>query len=373
MEKVTELLKKKGNWWFDPWWEEDRWYASSHIEKDKLLDSIDFLKSIFPKEWIKSLGDEPLFHPFLQLLFFGKGLSQINSIYFLAERIRLIVKIDGYVSVLNNYKTIAQAKSANLEMFFAEVMSTVGGKVSFIPAKPKKGRTPDLLIDIEGKEFVVECKCIQDSEFEKWMQNYSRDFSCAIMDAIPADYDVFYFHPRFNIEPEDVGHPDLFSFRLAAILDVLPIVNQLKAICPFSPKYSYIDMGFKGSLCLFPKNDQINSRIEMPEVPQDFIGRRLVGSAIIKANQQIAEFGKPGIVVVSYGYPPELGALKMIVPRLFEQRRDEYSLLMGVLIFPMQNMLRYVRPIWVANPFSVFSVEDFGLPELLERVLDPYM
>jgi hypothetical protein len=373
LEQINKLLKEDGCWWLNPWWEDDHWYGSIAITKQDVLIAVEFLKSIFSKDWARSLGNDPLQHPFLQLIYFGKGLSQINKIYHLAERLRVVIKIDGHKSVLDNYKTIVQAHSANLEIFLAYVMSMTKRDVSFISAKSKKGRTPDILIKNNGKDFVIECKCIQDSDCEKWVSNYSNYYSSLLMNAIPAGCEIFYNLGQLKIDPIDYGYPELFSYQLAATIDALPLINFLRSINHFSSKYHYINFGSKGELYVLPTSDKFRSQLGSPEISQGFIGRRLVGNAIKKANLQISEFGKPGVAAVSYGSPPDIGALKQMLPRLFDAHRKEYSLLMGVIIFPMQNLLKYVRPIWIANPFSEFSSEEFGIPESFVNILDPHI
>ena len=373
IEDAISLLINDGNWWFDPWWEQDRWYALGSIKKVRFLEAIEFLKTIFSKEWVKSLGDDPLRHPFLQLIFFGQGLPQINNIYQLAKRLQVIIRLNGHKSALQDYKTINQAYNADFEMFLAYVFHSLGSHVSFIVAKSKKGRTPDILVNNNGIEFVVECKYIQPSEAERWVSNYSLAYSHLLMDALPTHYEMFYRLRQTDINVSDYSYPKLGSFQLAAIIDSLQIINYLKNIGPFSPKYNYIDMGTKGELFVIQKGNLFRSQIQMPEISQSFTGRRLVGNAIIKANRQISEFGMPGIAAIYFGAPPDIGALKLEIPKLFCENKEQYSLLMGIIVFPMQNLLKYIRPIWIANPFSKFRPQDYRLPELLVDILDPYI
>lgn len=369
--EINILLGEEGCWWFDPWWEIDHWYDTIQITKTDVISAVDFLKSIFSSEWVKSLGENSLKHPFLQLIFFGRGVSQLCGIYELAERYRTVISTEGYKSVLANYKTIEHSRSADFEAFFLNVLKKAGCDVSFITAKPKHGRTPDILINNLSNAFVVECKCIQESDSEKWVTNYAHVFGSLIMNAAPDQCGVLYCPVQFAIDPHDYGGPEFVSYQLAATIDTLPIVNYLKSIRLLSPQHRYIDLGSKGYLYIFPKCIEFPSQSYMPEISSKFVGRRLVQNAIQKASSQIRAFGKPGIAAVFYDSPPDIGVLKQELPKIFKEHKEDYALLMGVVIFPAQNLLNYVRPMWISNPFASSAPEDYGLPSLLMNAVNP--
>lgn len=100
---------------------------------------------------------------------------------------------------------------------------------------------------------------------------------------------------------------------------------------------------------------------------------RLVGNALKKAIAQINEFGKPGIAAAFYFNPPEVGALKLQLPKVFERETEKYRHLMGVLVFPAQNILKYIQPIWISNPYAGFDANEYGLPSALVDTLNPKM
>ena len=108
MENIDRLLED-GCWWANSWWEESHWYDAGLLNKRDVVGAIDFLKTIFPVAWVKSLGDDPLQHPFLRMILLGQGLFQLNNIYWFAERLRVVTKIDGHRAVIESYKSITQA------------------------------------------------------------------------------------------------------------------------------------------------------------------------------------------------------------------------------------------------------------------------
>lgn len=240
--------------------------------------------------------------------------------------------------------------------------------VAFIRAKSKRGRTPDILAMNRGLEFVVECKTVNDSEAEVWIRNYGHCYSGLIMDAMPDGFHVIYrsAHPMVNPKEYDISSPR--SYQLAAAIDTQPIIQRIQQ---FGGKPRYINMGYPGELWIFPSGTELRSSISVPSVSNDFTGRRLVENAIKKANKQISEYGKPGIVAISYAAPPETGVLRTMLPKILASYKDQYRLLMGVLVLPAQNILTYIHPIWVANPSSDSNPADFGLPELLDKTLQP--
>lgn len=369
LHEVNKYLREYGCWWFDPWWEQERWFKGVKLSQSLFLEEIQFLKSIFTESWVKSLGDDPLQHPFLQMVHFGQGLSQISSLFSLAERLQFIVEIEGYKPVLDSYKSLQEARSADLEIFMASVLGQSYTSVSFIRARPKKGRTPDILVSANESDFVVECKTVSDSQAEKWVGNYNRYFSRLMFSALPDNIALIYRPLTAEIDPTEYGDPHNSSYQIAASVDAYPIIEYLRN---FREKPEYIDMGVRGELIISPKYEGLSSSIETPSISREFVGRRLVKNAIMKANRQISDYAKPGIAAISYGYPPQAGELKLKLTEMFEQYSEEYQYLMGVLIFPAQNILEYIPPIWVTNPSSICSPTSFGIPKVFEGSLGIY-
>ena len=357
-----------GCWWFDPWWEADSWFSGEGLSKIDFLEGIELLKSLLTPNWVRSLGDDPLRHPFLQLVHFGQGLWQISGLYALAERFRRLRDMEGFTPVLKSYKSLAEARSADLETFMAYVMAKKCQDVSFIRAKSKHGRTPDILAVNHDSEFVVECKTVSDSEAEIWVNNYGRSYSQLIMDAVPEGFEVIFWSSDPDVNPDQYNYLSPRSYQLAAAIDAYPIIRQIER---FGDRPRYIDMGYPGQLWIIPTGSELRSSISVPSISKEFVGRRLVGNAIRKANRQISDYGKPGIAAISYAAPPDTGALLTKLPQLFGQFREEYRYLMGVLILPAPNILTYIRPVWVANPYSDFAPAEVGLPDLLLEALDP--
>ena len=63
--------------------------------------------------------------------------------------------------------------------------------------------------------------------------------------------------------------------------------------------------------------------------------------------------------------------MQLTLPKVFNQHTEEYQYLMGVLVFPAQNILKYIKPIWIENPDTVFNAIDYGLPKTLKDSLNP--
>jgi hypothetical protein len=262
----------------------------------------------------------------------------------------------------------AGARSADLEAFVADVIAKECQGVSFIRAKSKRGRTPDILAVYNKSEFVVECKTISDSEAEIWVKNYSNFYSRLIMDAIPDNHEVIFRSYLSEIDPDHYGYPSLGSYQIAAEIDASTVIRELKK---YQGKTKYIEIKSIGQICIIPNDRRLRSSVSIPSISQKFIGRRLVGNAIQKASRQITEYSKPGIAAVSYSTPPDVGALKLKLPEIFNKHQEEYKFLMGVLIFPAQNILKYISPIWIENPYSEFDASNYGLPNILIKNLNP--
>lgn len=370
-ESINEI-KQSGVWWSDPWWDEEHWYRHTRFSRDDFLGAIDYLKGVFNSSWCNSLKT-PFAHPFWRMTVVETGLCSLNSIFALSERIHFVASVKGFVPVLESYKKEQQAHSADLEMFLAHIAGSEVCDVEFIRAKPSAGKTPDILVKNDGNDFVIECKTLKVSKFESWVDSYSFHYSQYIIDACPSGYDVLYYPIVEEVALKDFGDATESSASLAAAIETLPIVNTLRSLprSPINPILRKID-GL-GVILALPKHLGLDGGICMRVIPPSHNGRRLVQNALMKGIEQIQSYGKPGIIATYCGNPPNPFLLKTSLQRIFKDYQDQYGSVLGVLVFSDQNMLEYVRPVWVSNPYGNYDEKLYDLPRLFENTINPIL
>jgi hypothetical protein len=358
--------------WGNPWWLEDSWKEQFNITSDRYLSSFMLLEQEFDSCWVKSVDAESDIHPLIKELIHGKSTSQIRHLLSISENIQTLRNVPGFERVLKAYKQTKTAYSAELEMFLARVLKSCNYEVEFIVPKPKKGKTPDILAKSVVGEFVVECKFLNNDAGEKWIENYALLFGINVNALVPNNYSLIYQPNNPQIDIWEYGYPKrLTPYQLAVAIDISAIRESAnKIIGPvYGPALRRIPG--KGDLIILPKSDFDRGVVYLPELNTKFFLKRLFRNGLLKASDQIRGFGLPGIAAVFYSGISELKVINRYFNELIEQDKLRHELLMGVLVFPMQNILHYNRPTWLENKYSKYSAKSFGIPSFIEKNFNP--
>ncbi len=357
--------------WSDPWWQKHQWRSQINISDNEFNERIDFLKSVFNRDWQKSLQEDAYSHPLIQSVCLDESLFNIRGLLELADQLRVLKDVTGFAKVLKNYKSIKQARSAQLEMFMAWVMRRDGYSVEFINAKPKKGKTPDILVNQDSEySFVVECKHLEDAAAERWIETYRFNFFQQLHNASKHGISLYYRHYG-DLEIRDYGHPEeLVSPVLAAIVDTLPMISAIEKLRVNGAIPGFTQIAGKGEVGLFHEADGMLSEMIIPELNQRQLMSRLFGRGVKQAATQINEYGRPGIAAIFQAQPAAYNVIENRFKGLVEADPELYRKLMGILIFPAQNILHYVQPLWVPNPHSELDPANVGIPEMVARCFD---
>jgi len=358
--------------WQDQWWWKPHWRDQIALSDREVRKRISVLEREFDTSWAVALGSRLLEHPLVQSLTFGEGLAQIRSLLGLADHLDRLRHVVGFNRVLADYRRLPSARSAELELFMGGLLHSLGVDVEFIPPKPKKGKTPDILARSGTREFVVECKYLNDAGAERWIKNYQTAFAMHIIRAVPKGVALaFKLHDPF-IDISRYGYPDrLTPFQLAAAIDAQPTVDAIRDMLPEGLPSGYRTVGPFGDLVLLPESDAFRGSADIPTLDRSFLLRRLLRSGVLKANEQIRAYGKPGIAVVFYSKAAEIGLVKREFDEMVNAEPEKFDWLMALLVFPEQNILRYVRPFLVENWRSNYSLGAIGFAADLREMLDP--
>ena len=372
LDDELEAIKETGDAWHNRWWLNPQWRKFVELPHAELDALCNILYETFDSKWIESLGDKLGEHPLIQDITFGKSRHQLMHLVNLADDIQQLRELTGFKRVLDDYKFIQTARSARLELFFAAVMKRVGYEVSFIVPKPKKGKTPDILVSNGESEFVIECKFVRDAKSEVWFDNYSMEFSSSIIRMMPKGISYWY-NP--SAPPVDIRQyrrsNSLMSPKLAAIMDTLAVTRSITEFTHSFQMSVVKEIPGKGKLFLTKDPEQYFGTIHLPEMNRDFLLYRLVNNGLEKANDQIRTYGKPGIAVIFYSGVRNLGLIERDFNELIDEDPEKYRHLMGMLMLPMQNILQYIHPYWLSNSRSDFSAEEMGITDKIDEQFMP--
>jgi len=356
--------------WNNEWWFKSKWRSWVKLNDYDFSSSMNILKMEFDEEWLNSLGESKNQHPVLHNINYGEGIPQLSYLLKISSYIKELRDIDGFSNVLKAYKSIQYCKSAELELFMAHILVKSNYEVSFIVPKPKKGMTPDILANCESGEFVVECKFLDDAKGERWFKKYYTYFAMNIMSEVPEGKALIYIPENQYLDIWDYGYPDnLSSSNIAAFIDSFDVINHIKKLKHGFIKNAYIDIPNKGTVYWMDERDENRTQILTPELNHRFINKRLVLNGVNKANLQIKKFNKTGVAAIFQSDPVHEIDLKKTLHHLFEENKVLYSKLMGVLVFPAQNILKYIEPILVENPYSDIKLDRFNIRESLYPAL----
>lgn len=357
--------------WKNQWWLKHDWRSQIRLTDDELQARINLLKSIFDQKWVQSLGDDPMRHPFLQNLLLGEGVSQVRHILELADQIETLRDLNGFHGVLKKYRSLQHPMSAHLEMFMGGVLKRAGYGVEFIVPCHKKGKTPDILVTAKsGRAFSIECKYLIDANAERWIRRYQDRFFSELQRAVPDGIALYYWHYS-DLEIREYGHPDNLAVpEIAAIIDVMPIVRAIEGLLIRNVIPGAAEVAGKGALGVFYEDEQMRSRLHAPDLNRRQLIHKLFGGGIQTAARQIREHGVPGIAAIFQSQPASFAAIESWFKKLVENDRELYEGLMGILVFPAQNILHYVRPLWIANPYGELNPASVDIPKVFSEFFD---
>ena len=132
---------------------------------------------------------------------------------------------------------------------------------------------------------------------------------------------------------------------------------------------SYVDIHGVGQLLWMYETDNVRSEIHYPDLYHKFLNKRLINNGVSKAVLQINASNKPGVAAIFQDKSVHEITLKGVLCNLFEKNKKQYSNLMGVLVFPAQNILQYMEPLLIENPYSAYNLEDFSIKQSLYPLL----
>lgn len=364
--------QEAGDIWSDQWWRQPTWRNQISLTDEELASRFSLLSSVFDKDWVMSLGEGLFAHQIIQDQVGQEGMPAISRLLRLSSYLVELSSLVGFNRVLSDFKTIQHVHSAEFELFMAHCLLKAGCEVDFIVPKAKSGKTPDISANLNGYEFVVECKRLTRGPGEPWISGYERLFSQILMDSVPEGVALNYQVTSNPLDIQEYGYPNnLTPYELSAHIDTFPIVEQIKEVLNLEKVPLSFEIPGKGICRLFFDNESFRGRVEIPEVSESYYLKRLFLNGVFKANDQISGYGVSGVAAVFQEYPAGLHAIKRELYRVFENEKDRFKLLMGVLVFPAQNILKYIRPYWVKNPWAVESVDEVGLEKALEPLLLP--
>ncbi len=367
MSNIPEKL------WPDKWWMKDKWRKFfPKISDDEYKSSFHLLEEIFDEDWYKLLGKQSYHHPLVKNILMRESAYDVDSMLYLAQLINTLKDTIGFGRVLEDYKVISRAYSAHQEMVLCSGLKSQYYTVDFIPPKPKKGPTPDIICSKNGKEFVVECKYINEVEKENWFDNYRLHYGRILNEVPTGDLALLFINHIGEIDITRYINEDgsLLSPYLAALINTFPIANEIYRHYYSFGKPFISEIEGVGIVGLIPTTKTFFSSVGLPENDSRHLIRRLFGNGVKKAVRQINASGLPGIAVIFQAYPPDRLYMQRKFNELVNDSPDKYDNLIGVLVLQAQNILKYIHPNWIENKNCKYSLHEFDLDDAFKQLFD---
>lgn len=352
LDEKLKLVSETGRIWESKWWLAPNWRSQISLSDDEIAFHFSILEAEFNETWVKSLGENLHQHPLVQWLYFGKDRSHLRALLRTADYLHSLKDLTGFNRVLKDFKTIEQNRSADMEMCLAYSLVKSGFNTNFVIPKAKKGKTPDIIATKDGEEFVVECKYLRSERAESWIRNYRIHFCIELDKCVTPGLTLCYTQYNSGIDIYRYGYPkNLVSPVLAAKIEAIKVVEVIKGLVPDGDSHHYKEIFGGDVLLILPNNDCIRGSIVLPDFEDAFLMRRLTSNGVREAFKQIEAFEKPGVAAVYQDFPADFGIVKKELDVYFQSGENIKKYLIGVLINQSQNLLKYIEPYWIPNPY----------------------
>lgn len=355
-----EFLKRSGEWWTQPWWEREDRQVFCPYAKEEIALSADILKRYFDTAWTKELAANPRPNIVFPNLCIGGSTSALGFIVYLGKMLHALEASDGVERTIADLKG-DKSESALLELEAAYAFADAGYQVQF----PSEGRdkSPDVMVAFGDSRLAIECKRLQSEAWEDWEDALTSQLISAlpwtkgdrqISVQVALNRRLTQVCMNGDKEPElnrafldAIVHKTVSTVADAISRNDVPFelsINELASV-----RVVYRDDGEFGSV----------SGMERASPP---ITRRILQNGVIRACEQLPN-GIPGIAVVYSRVLPDAQFFKMFFDAACQAQPERFSVVIAVVLCPMQTIFR-------ATPPTVFTNKHTRFHGASERALD---
>lgn len=372
MDDKLETLNKTGTWWSDSWWLDERWIENLNETRDDVEKAVEYLKGIFTSDWLKNYTGNPVANVLLRNTQYGQGLPYLENLISLSQHLKELEKIPTINAVIKNLKSSHESDSANMELELGYVFHNEGYTVEFPVPKSKKNKTPDVIVEKGNEKFAVECKKLKISKFESWIDQVLRALSIKAFNLAEESG----FGIRYEFSKEIMPH--LHSLYKNNESIEVPIDNLLMRL---SDSINRVSNKNHDWACIINENigegyisrNLIRTKglLRTPEIPNSFKFGRLFENGIKNAMSQLTNLDCPGIAVIHLNAIPDYDFISDEMNKVFFANSETYSNIIGILVFPWQNMFERSQPCFVVNKTANFDIENSNMIDVIKKYHDP--
>lgn len=331
MEATSPILET-GKWWTDRWWENSEYLDQVPYTLATIDAAVDNLVSIFDSNWALNLIKNPSKNLVFPYLFLIRGTQPLEFLVYLGTIVDQLKTCKGFQKKINDLRG-AKGASALLELEIAFCLIRDRFSIEF----PKEGKTrsPDILASSGTTEVFIECKRLEDEQWEKLEKQLMQEVIDSLRGHVdPATTDV---QIRLNNRLTDVFMGYKYEHLNDSIVSgISSVVEQHveRTIGRFHGQAT-INMAGLGEITLKRRDGDPDTWITGMERSTPAKLRRILTNGVLRACKQLPK-GTPGIAVVFSNYLPEKFLTGCILNSITEMHQDQYRDLAGVLLLPQQ-------------------------------------
>lgn len=358
-----------GRWWLDAWWEEENWVSQSRVTLEEIRSSIEVLKTVFTAEWAEKIGENDVANIFLRKLRYGKSIWQHRYIIELGQQIKILRDRPGFTSILSRLLSIDDSESADMELSLAALLLNNSFDIEFPVPKPKRGKTPDIIARCGAEVVAFECKQLEASNKQRWLDSYYNHASHLLRDGL----DNAERHIQFEFEEPPVDR--YFGQDGKAIREAVDVaedvanqmISHVRGL--FVEYSSPLLFGIEGiGYGRFIGTTVPDSAwMRLPSMPDDRLFARLLSNGIVRANEQLRAVTFPGIAAIYAEHSPSFEYAQSEFEAIVRKESSRYEHLVACLVFQRQALFQYRPPLLLVNPTSHVKFDQLNVSNVIRK------
>lgn len=358
-----------GRWWLDAWLEEENWVSQSRFTLQEIRSAIDVLKTVFTAEWAEKIGDNDVANIFLRNIRYGKSIWQHRYIIELGRQIAILRDRPGFTSVLFRLLSINDSESADMELAMAALLLNNSFDIEFPVPKPKRGKSPDIIARRGDQIVAFECKQLEASNKQRWLDSYSHHASRLLRDGL--DNNERHIQFEFDELPIDryFSRDGKAIREAAAVADEMAnqMISYVRSL--FVGSSSPLLFGIKGiGFGRFVSTSVPNSAwMRLPSMTDDRLFARLFSNGILRASEQLRTVNAPGIAAIFAEHSPSFEYAQNAFVTIVRKEPSRYAHLTACLVFQRQALFQYRPPLLLVNPESQIGFDRLNVSNVIRK------
>lgn len=367
--KITDEELPDGRWWLDAWWEEENWVSQSKYTLPEIRAAVEELKTVFSSEWAMKIGKNDVANIFLRSVRYGHSIWQHCYIVELGQQIASLRDHPGFTSVLSRLLSIDESESADMELSLAALLLKNSFNINFPVPRSKRGKSPDIIARCGNETVAFECKQLEVSNKQRWLDDYYHHASHLLRDGLDNDERQIQF--EFDEPPVD----SFFRKDGKAIREAPTVAGEMAGrlvshvrdlfVESSSPLYFGIEgIGYGRFIGTAEPN---SAWTHFPSMSDDRLFARLFSNGIARASEQLRAVNFPGIAAIYTEHSPSFEYAQGEFKAIVGNEPSHYGHLAACLVFQRQTLFQYQPPLLLINPASRVRFSQLNVSNVIRK------